>query len=445
MTKLTNEAQELMENLVLNAITRKFGSNSGGFAFGTSRDYYKVFGWKRDLTYEDYWNKYDRQDIATRIVEAPAEDSWKNRPTILDGVGEAAKEDSTFTSDLKDFAERLDLWSSLEDIDILSGIGRYGCLLIGTGKDFKEPLEEGSKQDVLYLRGFTEGDAAIDTLNKDSTSIRYMLPEYYRLNFEGTKEQVHWSHIIHVAEDARRSRVSGRSRLHNVFNLLDDLLKVVGGSSEAIWRLVYKGVVLKLQDGYAPPEELNEKQELEERIDDFVNDVRRILIADGYEVQDLGSQTVDASSHFDILMTMIATTKKTPKRILMGSERGELASTQDQRAWSSTIARRQERHVEPNLLKPTLNWLINHKVISSPSSNVFSVKWQELYELTPEEKAKQAKDIADTANTYTGGFSEELVTPEEIRETIGLTPTKPESQMEDDRLEFDREPVQDVN
>ena len=52
---------------------------------------------------------------------------------------------------------------------------------------------------------------------------------------------VHWSRVIHIAENAGGTGVYGLPRLQSVYNRLEDLLKIMAGSGESAWRLLYKG------------------------------------------------------------------------------------------------------------------------------------------------------------------------------------------------------------
>ena len=55
--------------------------------------------------------------------------------------------------------------------------------------------------------------------------------------FSTGEKKVHWSRIIHVTDGLLDDEFYGFPRLQRVWNKLDDLLKVVGGGSEAFWLL----------------------------------------------------------------------------------------------------------------------------------------------------------------------------------------------------------------
>ena len=91
----------------------------------------------------------------------------------------------------------------------------------------------------------------------DPQSPRFGLPLIYKVTLSDTTDlttrqlgtierRVHASRVIHVAEGLLENDVYGMPRLQRVYNLLDDILKLVGGSAEASWLLMRKGFVLNI-------------------------------------------------------------------------------------------------------------------------------------------------------------------------------------------------------
>ena len=77
---------------------------------------------------------------------------------------------------------------------------------------------------------------------------------------------VHWSRVIHIAENAGGTGVYGLPRLQSVYNRLEDLLKIMAGSGESAWRLLYKGLVASTKDGY----DLNDSDDtIADRVDEL--------------------------------------------------------------------------------------------------------------------------------------------------------------------------------
>ena len=97
---------------------------------------------------------------------------------------------------------------------------------------------------------------------------------------------------------------------------------------------------------------------------------------------------------------MIAATTGIPKRKLTGSERGELASSQDAQAWTDEIETRQTNYAWPNILLPCINRLIWAGVLPEPKG-LISCEWPSLLESDKVQEA-DAADKAASALQKTG-------------------------------------------
>jgi hypothetical protein len=58
------------------ALERLGLANKMGLSFNGARDIYDVFGYKKNLDWQDFWLKYLRQDIAKRVIDYPADSTW---------------------------------------------------------------------------------------------------------------------------------------------------------------------------------------------------------------------------------------------------------------------------------------------------------------------------------------------------------------------------------
>lgn len=401
-------------------------------AHGTShtgaRDYYEILGYNREPDLDDYRAKFERDPMAGRIVEFPCEETWRDTPTIKDGKDKEAKDDTPFCNAWSEFAEARRVYHFCQRVDVLAGIGRFGLLHIGvagSGELTSEVKRLRSLDDVIYLRPYAEESVEVYEWQTDPNNARFGLPHIYKFivsNMAGATSAtgfgvkqllVHHSRCIHVAEGLLENEVYGRPRLQRVINLLDDILKVVGGSAEATWKLMRKGFVLNI----APEAHMNTDEEaaLEEQFDEYDHGLRRYLQTRGMQVSDLGSEVVDPSGLFDVIVTLISVATGIPKRILLGSERGELASSQDAANWAGRIASRQLNFAEPVILRPLIDRLIRWGALPKPRAGRYTCVWDALFEQSGLEKATEAKtwaEAAEKAATATGG---PVMTPKEYR------------------------------
>lgn len=373
-----------------------------GEQFGGDRNVYDQLGYRHSIPYEAYEGKYRRDGIAKRVINLPPQDTWKRHPVVKDEGGTT----SPFSVAFANLAKKNRIWHYLMRADRVARIGQYGVLLMGIkGGQMDSPLVANQVKGVeglIYLKPLSEPKAQIATLNENISSERYGLPEFYNLTItnpkaptsqKGMVKRVHWSRVIHIAENLDEDDIYGTPALMDVFNNLDDMLKVVGGSSEAIWKLVYKGFVVSAKDGYTLPTETDEKADMEDMIDEYVHGFRRWLALNGFDMQELGGQVIDPTGMFKILVSIIAAATDIPQRRLIGSERGELASSQDETNWNSTIAGRRLSFAEPVILRPFIDRMIFAGVLPEPQGE-YMIEWPDAFEIDQIERAKLAKNVA---------------------------------------------------
>lgn len=396
----------------------------GGSQFNGARDMYETLGYKRNPTFDDFLEKYRRQDLAGKVVDLPPQDTWRKPPVIQDGAEDSSLDApiSPFLQGIKFLVDQRRLWHYLMRVDKLAGIGRYGVLVIGTAgaNSLSEPLAANSlssPQDVIYLSVFSEKSATVQTLDRQPESQRFGLPELYTLALgEGLgTANAHWSRTIHVADDLLEDDIYGMPRLERVLNRLDDVLKLVGGGSEAAWKNMDRGLHADVRDGF----DLDESQEeaLSDEIDEYIHGLRRFIRTQGVDLDLLGSDMVDPTGMFQALIALIAAASDIPQRILLGSERGELASGQDEANWAGSVASRQTQFAEPVILRPFIDRLISAGALPEPSSGTYKVSWPSLFELNDIEKAEIAERYANAIQKVAPAGSPELVVdPDEFRE-----------------------------
>jgi hypothetical protein len=279
-------------------------------------------------------------------------------------------------------------------------------------------------ESIIYLSVFGEKDTQIKEYEKDPGNERFGLPLVYEIDLGRIGDQrlgkklVHHSRVIHVAEDLLTDDIHGRPRLQRVYNRLDDLEKIIGGGAEATWKLIYQGMVVSAKEGYSLEDS---DAEIKAKAEELLHGLQRVLALDGADVTMLGGQVVDPSGLFEIIASLIAAASGIPKRILFGSERGELASTTDHETWAGQIASRQTRFAEPQMLRPFIDWCIHNGALPQPKSGTYEIEWPSLFEMSDKEKMEIAEKKANVIKSLApAGAVELLITPEETRELVDL-------------------------
>ena len=383
------------------------------------RDIYAAAGYPQALDFTDYYGAYRRQDLARRIVVAKPDETWRLSPIVLDGIDLKDGRDNTpFAkavqalargAELGSLEDKFGMWHVLNRLDRVSGVGRYGVLFLGLRGNAKpdEPLAKGeakSERDLLYLGVYDELHADIVEFDSDHTSPRFGLPLYYNLTttdgkIGGTKTtRVHWSRCIHVAEGLDGDDIYGTPRLEACWNRIVDILKIMAGSGEAAWKLLDPGYNIRADEGKRLPTDPTQIEALESQIEDFIDGYTRWLMLEGMTVNAMPGSVQDPSGLVMTNISLISAATDIPQRILLGSERGELASSQDERNWATKIETRQVNHVEPNIIRPLLSRLIYAGVLPAPASGDVFVKWPNLLESDRSAEAQTAKTAAEALN-----------------------------------------------
>jgi phage-related protein (TIGR01555 family) len=436
-----------------------------GKSFNSHRKMYEVLGYKKKLDFNDYLAVYERQDIAARIVDAPPATTWKNRPEVKeDDNGDT---ETAFEKAWKELVppveidkngkekvniyDRLKVFHYLERIDKLSGVGRFGILLIGVrgGTSLDQPVEDGSlksPKDILYLSPFMEGSVEITEWENDPSNERFGKPNMYRIDmssdiastdFKLNKVSVHYSRVLHIAENLMEDEIFGEPRLKKVYNRLQDLEKVAGGGAEMFWQGAYGGLHATTRDGYQLSPGTIEAENIKTQIEEYIHGLRRAVTTNGMEINRIGVELKDPKNIFDILISLISGAKRIPKRILIGSERGELASIQDEDNWFGYIKERQTNYADPMILRSFIDWCIRKGALPVPK-NGYTIKWPPLYEMSDKDKSEIGLNKARTIKEYAPPGASDIIVPVgEFREKILGLDAEPDEKYQNNSIEED--------
>lgn len=392
------------------------------------RDIDAECGHPTEILVKDYSHFYDRGDVARRVVNIYPEESWNQTPEILEDEDE---EETAFEKAWSDLEKDFKIWHYLQRVDILSGIGRFGVLLIGIddGKDLREPVE-GTAHQLLYLRPFEENYVTITSLETDSSDPRFGQPKLYSIAFADTalgttpsardtgastsKDQrdsqqlvVHWSRVIHVADNRQNSDVLGRPRMEIVFNRLLDLKKIAGGSGEMFWKGGFPGLSLEAAN---PDDDVTfDAEATNAQMDKYMNGLQRYISLVGMTAKSLAPQVADPGPSAEIQLKLISVALSVPWRVFIGSEQGQLAADADSVAWSKRIDRRREEYLSPFIIDPLIKRFIEIGILPEPKE--IQIKWPDIHTPSDEEKATVAEKRTNALSKYVQSGVDALIPP----------------------------------
>lgn len=452
MVKKKSGTTKKIQTLATSLISRIDFFTRLGVRFDGKRDFYAIFGYKRVLRFQDYVGKYLRQDIAKRIVNAPVSATWRTPPIIT------VEGQDTFTEEWAKLVKKHKIWKQMERADKLAGIGNYAVLLLGIndGRKMEVSVNPREGNDLLYLQPYSQPNAEIMELEDDPTNERFGMPKMYRVTAsnplttlgsavvgrtaqKAVKQQqfmVHHSRIIHVAEDTLENNFLGIPRLEAVFNLLDDLLKVAGGTSETFWLAGNKGMQVDIDKD--TDLSVDDAAALSDELEEYQHQLRRFIRTRGVKIKDLGGETPNPKEIFNMIIALISGATGIPRRILTGSEAGQLASDQDRANWSDRIVERRVNFVEPNIITSAIIQISAAGIIKPVETENISYSWPSNFQMTPLENAQTMAQKARAAVNYAKQFKEHpIMTIEEARATLDLDENIPPElqKMIDDILE----------
>ncbi len=133
-------------------------------------------------------------------------------------------------------------------------------------------------------------------------------------------------------------------------------------------------------------------------------------LIEGITAKSLAPQVVDPSPQIRVQIEAICIQKGIPLRIFLGSERGELSSSQDANAWNDRLMARMTTYATPRLICPFVSRLVRFGVLPRPEQ--FHVDWPDLSKMTDQEKAAVSLQRTDAIVKYVGGSGDQLIEPQ---------------------------------
>jgi uncharacterized protein len=395
-----------------------------------SRDIDKECGHPEEITIYDYVRAYKRGDIAARVVNLLPEESWKKDPIVYDSEDE---NESPFEQAWKKLNKKLKLTTIMQRADTMSGIGRFGIILIGINDNqtLDKPVK-GINPDgtvvgtnayvVQFLRCFDEAEVLVKTVETDLANPRYGQPVHYTILFSGTSPMgitelpatsldVHWTRVIHVCDNRLSSDVYGEPRLKRVYDRIIDLRKIMGGSGEMFWRGGFPGLSIETQPRVTGEELEFDEEKTKDAVENYQRGMKRYLALVGMSAKSLAPQISDPTNHANMQISLICVAWSVPMRVFMGSERGQLASSQDSTAWNDRIERRQNAYLTPYLITPLIERLIAYGALPPLVEEEIYIEWPELNEQTPTDASTVANNITNAMAKYVQSGTDILMSP----------------------------------
>lgn len=436
-------------------LERSAWASRGGLSFSGKRDLYTACGYERVLTPAHYKERYERGGIAERAVNIFPKAVWSRNISIYE-----VEDPNTLTSFEKDILwliEKRNLLSEFMKADILSRQGEFGIIVIGAadGKDASLPLERVSGPEAIrFLLPLGQDKVEISAREMDWFSDRYSKPTEYEITIDDdnrthiknstlgiSRKKVHHSRVIHFAHELLDSKVYGKPTLRPIWNNLDNLYKLTGSGAEASWIRANPGLHIKQKLDLPDDVEIEEtsEEELLDKWEEYLHGQRKIVDSAGYDVDVLSANVFNYGSNVACEMEQICATLAIPQRVFAGSERGELASSQDIESFNNRCMEEINDSEEP-VLRDFVDRMIEIGAVSPPKAEKYIIQWGDEDELTEAEKIEIVGRIAEANAKQHAAGDTSYMTSDEMRDRFGnMKPLKVKEEDKEPETEPDLE------
>lgn len=409
-------------------------------------------GYPKFVTPIMYRYMYDRDDVAQRVVDIYPDECWAVDPSVYEDEDEST--DTPFEDRWRYLVEEKNILQIMYRMDKLCGIGHYGVLLLGLndGLDLDQPVRgtifqggmtdgtlaaDAPPLDILYFRPFDEYLSYIQEYDTNVGSPRYGLPIYYNLVFLdmtidaagasiGTRlnRRVHWTRVVHIADNLMSSLVFGIPRMQPVFNRLLDLRKIKSSSAEIFWKGAFPGLAFEMDPQYVADNPELDMDAVKKELTNYSSGMSRFLSLIGIKAHSL---EVNISDHPDkytqIHLSAVCANKNIPMSVWNGNEEGKLASSENRLMWNKRLKKRNNRFTTPGIIRRIIDRLIQLRILPKPKR--YFVEWPDLDSLTPDDKANLSLKWTQAMSQYVSSGCVHLMQPLDFMTIVmGLSPAE---------------------
>lgn len=405
------------------------GMFPGFFGGGTKQDFYKDFGWPEQLSFQLFYNMYSRNGLAEAAVERTVLKTWETHPWLLEMQPEDHDEETPVEEDIRRHFGKLRFWQALMEADRRSLVGEYAAIIlrIADGLTMDQPVGDAAGiESLVEVIPAWQGQLVVDEWDQVQTSPTYGQPKAFKFNETAMGDskaarqfRIHPDRVVIWSKDGT---VFGKSLLQAGYNDLLDMQKISGSGGEGFWKNAKSAPVLQVSEQArihdlatmlgVPTDQIADK--LGDVIRDWQSGLDELLMLQGIEAKTLGV-TLPSPEHFHrIALQSFAASVSMPIKILVGSQTGERASTEDAAEWAQTNMSRRQNVVIPNIMAVVARL----EAFGIIDSRDWSLDWADLTEASAGEKIERASKMA-TINQAAGPYGDQAFTVDEIRDAAG--------------------------
>lgn len=424
--------------LVVNNTVRRLDQMFPGYFPEAKHNHYADFGYPTQLSFGQLYAMFARNGLARAAVEKTIGKTWQDNPALLekerDGSQKGGDAETMLEREIRQRFDDLRLWQHLAEADRRSMVGGYAgvILRLADSRRFDEPVERvpGGLDGLVELIPAWAGQLTVSQWDTDQMSETYGQPLMFSFTEAAVGEQrqqprqftLHPDRVVIWSADGT---VHARSALEPGYNDLHDMEKIKGAGGEGFWKNAKSAPVLEVDkeaniDEMArlmgvPTNELADR--MNAQVEDWQKGFDKLLMVQAIEAKTLPITLPSPEHFFAIVLQSFAASMQMPLKILVGSQSGERASTEDAQEWAKTNMSRRNNQAVPN----TMTLVARLERFGVLAEKDWYLDWSDLTEASMAEKIDRATKMAD-ANQKMSNGGETIFEPNEIRAVVGYEP-----------------------
>jgi hypothetical protein len=423
-------------HMLLNTVSRSLATMFPGFFATAKHNHYSDFGYPDVVTFDLAYHAYCRIGIGRAGVDKTVDKTWQDTPWLQEFArddGDDTPETPTEKEVRERFAE-LRVWQNLATADRRGMVGRYAgvILRLADNKRFDQPVGRvpGGLDGLVEVIPAWEGQLTVSQWDTDETSETYGQPKMFQFQEAAVDKQTSQPRQFNVHPDrviiwSETGTVHGSSALEPGYNSLLDLEKIRGAGGEGFWKNAKAGLSLEIDKDAkiadmaramgVPETEVVDR--MDEQVESFNKGFDKAILLQGIKATPIPVTLPSPEHFFAIALQDFAASLSIPLKILVGSQTGERASTEDAEEWAKTIMSRRTDETIPNIMA-VVRRLVRFSILKEAD---WHLDWTDLTESSPSEKVALADKMADV-NVKMKDTGEFVFTPEELRGVTGREP-----------------------
>lgn len=426
---------------IVNTLTRRMNTIFAGYFGGDAKHdrLYSDFGWPESIQFANYYQMYQRNGLAYAAIIRPIETCWQEYPELLEK--EETHDKTTLEKQIAEKFDEINFWSALAKADEYSRIGEYAGVIFrfADNKRLDEPVDSKSLglDALVEVIPAMQGQLRAELFTDTSDTLNYGKVKSWWYNEAGITDGAEnirtGSATIHhdrIHVWSMNGSIYGKPVLEACFNDLLTLQKISGSGGEGFWKNAKANPIIQFGkdasmtkiaqalgavngSGQVDPSLIADK--LDEVIGDWQTGLDNTFALQDGEAKFNSIRMDDPEPHRMGALQSLAASISCPLKILIGSQSGERASTEDAKEWAKTCNSRNTKMVKPNIRR-IIRRLVGFGVL--PKMDWYLL-WSDLTESSTTEKLDAAAKMAEI-NTKNRGAGEPVTfTANEIRETAG--------------------------